>query len=84
MALPICIGPAIACLLLFSAVPLLPNRRCIIGESISVESILAQHIENQVKVRRLAVCSRRWPGACIHLAPRSRPSPCSHLTLGSG
>ncbi|KAL4458040.1 hypothetical protein ABPG75_012905 [Micractinium tetrahymenae] len=41
----------------------LPGIRCITGESISVESILAQHIENQVKVvdtKPVDVAERWW------------------------
>ncbi|KAL4432854.1 hypothetical protein ABPG77_008180 [Micractinium sp. CCAP 211/92] len=41
----------------------LPGIRCITGESISVESILAQHIENQVKVvdtQPVDVAERWW------------------------
>ena len=47
----------------------LPGLRCIVGESIPVASILAQHIENQVKASDKQRCvgdSRGGVHACFH------------------
>ena len=65
----------------------LPGLRCIVGESIPVASILAQHIENQVKVSdRLGVmlgCAHAcFPCVCVFAwrwRPVSAPSTCCSI-----
>jgi hypothetical protein len=52
----------------------LPGLRCIVGESIPVASILAQHIENQVKVsdKHSTVMRLGCMRTCVHEGARLR------------